>query len=107
MSELAAGQMTMVMPDSFEVLLARVGDRVYATQNRCPHMAGNLSHGTLEGTVLICPRHHSKFDVRDGRVLRWTDWSPFVLFFAKIFKPPRPLKTFTVKIEAGDIYIDI
>ena len=107
MSELADGQMKMVMAGDKEILLARVDSKVYATQNRCPHLGGNLSHGTLDGTVVTCPRHHSQYDLRDGRVLRWTTWPAVVLFFARIFRPPRPLKTYPVKIEAGDILVDI
>ncbi len=105
--ELADGKMTMVAHGGREYLLARAGDKIYAAQNRCPHMGGVLSRGTLSGTVVTCPRHHSQFDLRDGRLLRWTDWPPFLLFFAKLIKKSRPLKTYPVKIEAGDIYIDI
>jgi len=107
LAELADGQMKMVQAGNKEILLARAGDNVYATQNRCPHMGGNLSHGTLRGTVVACPRHHSQYDVRDGRVLRWTNWPAIVLFFAKLVRPPRPLKTYPVRIESGNIMVEI
>lgn len=106
-NQIADGQMKMVTAGDKEILLVRVGDSIFATQNRCPHMGGNLSHGTLSGTVVTCPRHHSQFDLKDGRVLRWTTWSPVVLFFAKMLKPPRPLKTYAVTIESGKVYIDV
>lgn len=61
--------------DGREILLAKAGERYYAADNRCPHMGGDLSQGTLEGTIVTCPSHHSQFDLRDGHVLRWTDWS--------------------------------
>jgi 3-phenylpropionate/trans-cinnamate dioxygenase ferredoxin subunit len=104
---LADGQMKMVMAGDKEILLALVGNKVYATQNRCPHTGGNLSHGTLNGAVVTCPRHGSQYDVRDGRVLRWTNWSPVFLFFAKLLRSPRPLKTYTVTIEAGKIFVNV
>lgn len=107
MSELFDGQMKMVLADDKEILLAHVGDKIYATQNRCQHMGGNLSHGALTGTVVTCPRHHSQYDVCDGWVLRWTNWSPVVLFFAKLLRSPRPLKTYPVTIEAGNIFVDV
>jgi 3-phenylpropionate/trans-cinnamate dioxygenase ferredoxin subunit len=107
LNELADGQMKMVAASGKEILLARVGNNVYATQNRCPHMGGNLSHGTLNGTIVTCPRYGSQYDVRDGRVLRWTDWPRAALFFAKILRSPRPLKTYPVKVEAGNIYIEV
>jgi 3-phenylpropionate/trans-cinnamate dioxygenase ferredoxin subunit len=107
MDQLADDQMKMVTASGKEILLARIGSNIYATQNRCPHMGGNLAHGTLTGMTVTCPRHHSQFDVRDGRVLRWTNWSGVALFFARLIKSPRPLKTYPVTIEAGNIYIDI
>ena len=107
LKEIPDGGLTMVTAGGQDIMLARVGEKVYATQNWCPHMGGNLSRGTLEGTVVTCPRHHSRFDVSDGKVLRWTTWSPVVLFFAKIVKPPRPLKTYPVTLEAGDVFVDV
>ena len=107
MDQIADGHMEMVMAGDKEILLARAGDRIYATQNRCQHLGGNLSNGMLNGTVVTCPRHGSQYDVRDGRVLRWTNWPPLVLFFAKLVKPPRPLKTYPVTVEAGQVYIDV
>lgn len=107
MEQLADGQMKMVTAGGKEILLARAGNNIYATQNRCPHMGGNLAHGVLKGTTVTCPRHHSQFDLRDGRVLRWTNWPGAVLFFAKIVRPPHPLKTYSVTLEAGNIYVEI
>ena len=107
LKEIPGGGLIMVTAGGQDIMLARVGEKVYATQNWCPHMGGNLSRGTLEGTVVTCPRHHSRFDVSDGKVLRWTTWSPVVLFFAKIVKSPRPLKTYPVTLEAGDVFVDV
>ena len=44
-NQIADGQMKMVIAGDKEILLARVGESIFATQNRCPHMGGNLSHG--------------------------------------------------------------
>ena len=106
MNELSSGQMKMVNLAGEEVLIARIDDTFYATQNRCPHMGGNLSMGTLEKTVVTCPRHHSRFDLTDGQVVRWTDWSGLQLTLAKLFKAPRPLKTYRVKTEGGRVFVN-
>ncbi len=42
----------------------------YATQNECTHAEGPLCEGTLEGAIIECPWHGSKFDVRTGAVCR-------------------------------------
>jgi len=106
-SEVKSGQMRMFNLGKREVLLARVGDRFYAADNRCPHMGGNLSEGKLEKTVVTCPRHHSQFDLADGHVVRWTDWSGIKLSLGKMVKSPRPVKTYKVKAEGGRVMIEI
>lgn len=106
-NELADGNMKMAKVSGREILLARVGDNYYSTDNRCPHMGGNLSMGTLEGTVITCPRHHSQFDLTDGHVVRWTDWKGLKLAIGKTLKSPRPLKTHEVKIEDNKILVDV
>jgi 3-phenylpropionate/trans-cinnamate dioxygenase ferredoxin component len=105
--ELNDGNMKMTRVSGREILLARVGDNYYSADNRCPHMGGNLSTGKLEGIVLTCPNHHSQFDLTDGHVIRWTDWSGLKLSIGKLLKSPRPLKTYEVKIEEGKILVDV
>jgi 3-phenylpropionate/trans-cinnamate dioxygenase ferredoxin component len=103
--ELTDGNMKMTTVEGHEIMLARVGDEFYATDNRCPHMGGNLSQGMLEGTVVTCPRHHSQFDITDGHNIRWTDWTGIKLTLGKALRSPRPLKTYEVKIEEDKIMI--
>ena len=104
--ELAGGQMKMFTIGRKEVLLARVGDNFYAADDRCPHMGGDLSQGKLEGTIITCPRHHSRFDLADGHVVRWTDWTGVVLSLSKVVRSPRPLKTYRVKLEQGKVMLE-
>ncbi len=105
--ELKDGNMKMVTFDNHEYMLARIGENYYCTDNRCPHMGGNLSMGKLEGTVVTCPRHHSQFDLTDGHNIRWTDWTGIKLSAAKLLKSPRPLKMYEVKIDEGKILANI
>ncbi len=99
--DLADGAMKRVVIGGQEILLARVKDKYYAIDNRCPHLGGDLSRGKLNGTVITCPRHFSQFDIVDGNVIRWTNYSGFMLSFAKMFKPPRPVQVYKV-IQQGD-----
>jgi len=102
---LADGAMATVQAGEREVLLARVGDRYYAAEPRCPHMRGELSKGTLEGTIVTCPVHHSRFDLADGRVVRWTDWPGILVSMATVIQPPRPLAVYEVKVEEGRVLV--
>ena len=90
-----------------DILLAKVEGKYYAVDNRCTHLGGDLSKGKLDGTTIICPKHRSEFDLKDGHVIRWTDWSGIKLNFAKVFRSPKALKTHSVKEDGGKIFVEI
>jgi 3-phenylpropionate/trans-cinnamate dioxygenase ferredoxin subunit len=105
--DLENGAKRKVLIQGQEILLARVGDKYYATQNRCPHMGGDLSAGTLEGTVITCPRHGSQFDVSDGHNVRWMKGAGLAAMVGKAIKPPRSIKTYNVKTDGGAILVEV
>jgi len=51
------------------VVLLRQGSQFYAISATCPHAGGPLDEGDLEGDVVQCPWHGSRFCMRDGRAL--------------------------------------
>ena len=103
--DLADGAIKTVTVDGRELLLARVGGKYYAADERCPHMGGRLSQGRLEGTVITCPRHGSRFDLTDGHVVRWTKWSGITLSLAKILRSPRPIKIYQVQQQEDRLLV--
>ena len=66
-ADLAPGQMRAVELDGRSVLVCNAEGAFYALENRCPHAAIPLATGRLRGSVLECPMHGGKLDVRDGR----------------------------------------
>ena len=50
-------------------VLLRQGLQFYAISATCPHAGGPLDEGALEGDVVECPWHGSRFCMHDGRVL--------------------------------------
>jgi nitrite reductase (NADH) small subunit len=63
---LPAGSVQRVEVAGARVVLARVGEAVYACGDVCAHRGGPLSEGRLSGTRLACPWHGWMFDVRSG-----------------------------------------
>jgi 3-phenylpropionate/trans-cinnamate dioxygenase ferredoxin subunit len=104
--ELESGTMKMVMAEGREILLARIGDKYYATDDRCPHMKGDLSRGKLEGTVVTCPRHGSQFDITNGRVVRWLKGG-LMSKLGGALKPSEALKMYDVKIEGDKVLVEV
>lgn len=89
--DLPDGQMIAVQLGSEQVVLANVGGTYCAFERECPHRAGPLDMGELEGDVVTCPLHGSEFNVRTGEVL-----SP----------PAREgIRTFPVRVEGAAIQV--
>jgi 3-phenylpropionate/trans-cinnamate dioxygenase ferredoxin subunit len=104
-SDLLPGTMKKVTVMGQSLLLARDGDRYYCTDASCPHLSGDLSKGALAGRIVTCPLHHSRFDLADGHVVRWTDLTGIRLTVATNQRPPQPLVTRRLKIEGEDILV--
>ena len=66
-SEIPVGKMKMVRINDEEVLIANVNGSFYAIANSCTHRGGGLSEGSLEGSIVTCPIHGSRFDVTTGK----------------------------------------
>jgi nitrite reductase/ring-hydroxylating ferredoxin subunit len=53
-----------------EVVLCRVGGKLYALDRLCPHEGGRLSGGPLVGGRLaVCPLHNYRFDATSGKAV--------------------------------------
>ncbi len=79
--------------DGKEILIAKVQDKIYATDRICTHQYADLSSGFLneEEKTITCPLHLSVFKLENGIPQN----------------PPAelPLKTYEVKIENNDVYV--
>ena len=53
-----------------EIALFNLGDRVLATDNRCPHKGGPLCDGIVTGDAVVCPLHAWKVNLASGAVER-------------------------------------
>jgi nitrite reductase/ring-hydroxylating ferredoxin subunit len=77
---------------SQNVALVNIDGAYHAFMDECPHMAYRLSNGTIEGSVITCPQHGSKFDMVTGKPLAVAD---------------DPLKKYEVKVEGDDILVNV
>jgi nitrite reductase/ring-hydroxylating ferredoxin subunit len=76
----AEGGVVRVVADGTPVAVFRVGGVLYALDARCPHVGGPLDRGTLSGTQVTCPWHHSVFDIQDGRVIHGPATRPATVY---------------------------
>jgi 3-phenylpropionate/trans-cinnamate dioxygenase ferredoxin component len=91
-----------------EILVAKIAGQFYAADNICPHTGqADLSLGTLSGTILTCPLHNSKFDLVDGRIIRWSDWTGIMAGNSRLFRSPRPLNVYRTKVENDEVMVEV
>jgi nitrite reductase/ring-hydroxylating ferredoxin subunit len=75
------------------ILIANVGGELFAMRATCNHMAGPLDEGTLEGNVVTCPLHGSKWDVKTGSLVEFV-------------RPLPPEQTYVVTVKGDEILVE-
>ena len=88
-----AGRPLLVDVAGTRVVLARVGDAVYACGDVCAHRGGPLSEGRLSGTRLACPWHGWIYDVRTGQCA----------FPGRGASVP----SYRTRIDGGEVWVDV
>jgi nitrite reductase/ring-hydroxylating ferredoxin subunit len=59
------------------ILVVHDKDRIFALDNRCPHMGFPLDRGSVEDGTLTCHWHHARFDLASGCTFDlWADDVP-------------------------------
>ena len=94
-SEVAPGAMKLCSIEGHDdIVLANVAGTFYAMRGVCNHAGGPLAEGTLEGEIVICPWHGSKWDLKTGKCTEF----PVEL-------DPEPI--YTVSLEGDDVFVEI
>ncbi len=60
------GATVVAVGERLKIAVFRVGDRVAAINNRCPHAGGSLGEGPFDGVMVKCPLHAFRVDVWKG-----------------------------------------
>lgn len=98
-SEIAPGTMMGVEIKGDRYLIANVDGKYHAIDGSCSHLGGQLWKGKLDGTVVQCPRHGSRFDVRTGEVVSQVK--------IPLIGKAKPLRTYVTEVRGDDIYIEL
>lgn len=65
-SEIEEGKMKLVRVEGIPVLFIKQNGKIFAIDDRCPHMGCKFSGGSLEVGVVVCPCHEWKFNLETG-----------------------------------------
>jgi nitrite reductase/ring-hydroxylating ferredoxin subunit len=112
-SQVKEGELFPVKVENQKVMLTRVDGKVYALENKCPHLGMPLAKSKVCDKAVTCRWHGAKFDLTTGANIKWVDsfvgvplpeWSHQVL---SVGKSPQGLKTFAVTEQGDEISIAI
>ncbi len=62
----AAGGCLPVTVEQHAIAIFIYDSKIYAVDNRCPHMGFPLNQGTVKDGILTCHWHHARFDLMNG-----------------------------------------
>jgi 3-phenylpropionate/trans-cinnamate dioxygenase ferredoxin component len=99
-AELPSNKMILILVGGKEVLLANLVGSYYAIANKCTHLGGSLSKGFLDGSIVTCPKHGAKFDVKTGQAI-----ADAKIGFIKM--SVKDEKSYKVKVEGSDIFVGL
>lgn len=83
-TEVAEGGLAAYEVGGERIAVANVGGAFHAIGDTCTHLGCSLAEGRLEGTVVTCPCHGSRFDVTSGAVLRGPALEPVRSYAARV-----------------------
>ena len=99
-NEVPTGTMKSYSVGGKQILVANIDGKLYAINSVCTHAGGDLSKGKLEGKIVTCPRHGSKFDVTTGKSIS----GPKIGFLRLKTKDEM---AYEVKVEENKIKINV
>jgi len=77
LDELKTAGMIVVRGARCPLLVVYDDGKVFALDNRCPHLGFPLHRGTVEDGILTCHWHHARFDLASGCTFDlWADDVP-------------------------------
>src|SRR6516165_6134146 len=92
LEELTAKGRLVLHGDHRPILVIYDHGRVFALDNRCPHMGFPLERGSVEDGILTCHWHHARFDLESGCTFDlWADDVPI----------------FPVELRNGEVWVKI
>lgn len=93
-SDIPPGSMVKMSVNGLDVMVANIDGEYCATDDTCTHAGASLSEGTLDGCSVTCGWHGAQFDCKTGKLSK---------FPAKI----RDLTSYAVKVESGDVFVEM
>jgi nitrite reductase (NADH) small subunit len=90
--DVPSGEGRVVDAEGKSLALFNVDGAFYALDNACSHRGGPLGEGDLDGTMVVCPWHAWRWDVKTG---------------ANANNPAVKMACFPVSLDGGSLYVEL
>ena len=110
LSDIPPGTVKGVKAKGKEILIANIDVEAYAIGDRCTHLRGHLHNGQLDGTVIECALHGTRYDVTDGGLCSWvTHPALYKLLMDASFPAAlkRGVPSYPTRVEGDDVYVEV
>ena len=91
-ADVPVGEGRVVETEGKSLALFNVDGALYALDNACAHRGGPLGEGDLEGTVVVCPWHAWRWDVKTG---------------ANVNNPAVKMPCFPVSVDGDRVFVEL
>lgn len=82
--DIASGDYRVVEDRGTFIAVFNVGGTFYAIEDVCTHDGAELAGGEIDGDVVICPRHGSRFCIKTGKALTPPAYEPTAVFPVRV-----------------------
>src|SRR5213592_2460034 len=91
--DVTSGQAIAVETEGQRIAIFNDIGEFHAIGDTCTHRGGPLSQGKVEGTVVTCPWHGARYDIRTGKVL----------------SPPAPadVRSYQVVVDGDELKVEL
>ena len=94
LSEMPVGSLKQIkLEGRDDIAIANVSGKIYAMRGICNHRGGPLGKGKLDGSVITCPFHGAKWDIKTGKLVE---------FGAELESEP----IYKTVVTGGDVFVE-
>jgi nitrite reductase/ring-hydroxylating ferredoxin subunit len=105
-NELPQGNRQVIKIGQQAILFINHNNQIHAVSNKCPHVKLPLAKGEITNDgAIVCPWHHSTFDLQSGNVKAWCTWPPGVGAILGKISQQKALTVFPTRLQEGSIWV--
>ncbi len=88
------------------LMLVKTDTAIFAMESRCPHLRLPLKRAKVtDDCAIVCPWHHSAFNMKTGDVEAWAPWPPVIAPTIGKLQRQRALQTWETKVEDDHVWV--